>query len=162
MDKWMVAAEKHALPSRRGAYRLHIHSNIWRSCGSMWATVEVMLFLDSEPRDPVCRRLAGGLADERALAIFILNAAFRSTSSATWSRPNIPRHATNASAYSEAHLERAAKRRKKKTPDFHLGVAMEARAFVKPATGSLRFGDFIPLLRFYFVILGVAWRRPLF
>ncbi|HSY33049.1 MAG TPA: YdeI/OmpD-associated family protein [Verrucomicrobiae bacterium] len=60
-------------PRGGGAYRLHIHSNIWRKLRiDAGATVEVMLFLDSEPRDPVLPHdLAGGLADEpRALAIF--------------------------------------------------------------------------------------------
>jgi Bacteriocin-protection, YdeI or OmpD-Associated/Domain of unknown function (DUF1905) len=60
-------------PRGGGAYRLHIHSNIWRKLRiDVGSTVEVMLFLDSEPRDPVLPHdLAGGLADEpRAVAIF--------------------------------------------------------------------------------------------
>ena len=60
-------------PRGGGGYRLHIHSNIWRKLRiDAGATVEVMLLLDNEPRDPVLPHdLAGGLADEpRALAIF--------------------------------------------------------------------------------------------
>jgi Bacteriocin-protection, YdeI or OmpD-Associated/Domain of unknown function (DUF1905) len=60
-------------PRGGGSYRLHIHSNIWRKLRiDAGATVEIMLLLDSEPRDPVLPHdLAGGLADEpRALAIF--------------------------------------------------------------------------------------------
>jgi hypothetical protein len=60
-------------PRGGGAYRLHIHSNIWRKLQiDSGATVEVMLLLDTEPRDPALPHdLAGGLADEpRALAVF--------------------------------------------------------------------------------------------
>jgi hypothetical protein len=60
-------------PRGGGAYRLHIHSNIWRKLRiDAGAIVEVMLLLDSETRDPVLPHdLAGGLADEpRALASF--------------------------------------------------------------------------------------------
>jgi len=68
-------------PRGDGAYRLHIHSNIWRKLRiDAGSTVEVLLLLDSEPRDPVLPHdLAGGLADEpRALAIFnSLTPAFR-------------------------------------------------------------------------------------
>jgi hypothetical protein len=69
-------------PRGGGAYRLHIHSNIWRKLRiDAGHTVEVMLLLDSEPRDPVLPHdLAGGLADApRALAAFnSLTPAFRS------------------------------------------------------------------------------------
>jgi hypothetical protein len=61
------------LPRGGGAYRLHIHSTIWRKLQiDSGATVEVMLLLDTEPRDPALPHdLAGGLADEpRALAVF--------------------------------------------------------------------------------------------
>jgi hypothetical protein len=68
-------------PRGGGAYRLHIHSNIWRKLRiDAGDTVEVMLLVDSEPRDPALPHdLAGGLADEpRALAIFnSLTPAFR-------------------------------------------------------------------------------------
>src|ERR1700731_4556491 len=68
-------------PRGGGSYRLHIHSNIWRKLRiDAGATVEVMLLLDSEPRDPVLPHdFAGGLADApRALAIFnSLTPAFR-------------------------------------------------------------------------------------
>ncbi len=61
------------LPRGGGAYRLHIHRDIWRKlCIDAWAIVEVMLRVDAEPRDPVLPPdFAAGLADEpRALAIF--------------------------------------------------------------------------------------------
>jgi hypothetical protein len=65
---------KSTLSSRGGgAYRLHIHSNIWRKLRiDAGDTVEVMLQVDAEPRDPsLPHDLAGGLADEpRALVIF--------------------------------------------------------------------------------------------
>jgi Bacteriocin-protection, YdeI or OmpD-Associated/Domain of unknown function (DUF1905) len=68
-------------PAGNGGYRLHLHSNIWRKLkvddGDI---VEVMLALDTEPRDPALPPdLAAGLADEpRALAIFqSLTPAFR-------------------------------------------------------------------------------------
>jgi hypothetical protein len=68
-------------PRGGGSYRLHIHSNIWRKLRiDAGATVEIMLRLDSEPRDPALPHdLAGSLADEpRALAIFnSLTPAFR-------------------------------------------------------------------------------------
>ncbi len=60
-------------PRGGGAYRLHIHSDIWRKRRiDAGDTVEVLLQLDSEPRNPLLPPdLAGGLADEpRALAIF--------------------------------------------------------------------------------------------
>jgi hypothetical protein len=60
-------------PRGGGCYRLHIHSNIWRKLRiDEGDTVEVMLLVDSEPRDPALPYdLAGGLADEpRALAVF--------------------------------------------------------------------------------------------
>ena len=106
-------------PRGDGAYRLHIHSNIWRKLRiDAGATVEVMLFLDSEPRDPVLPHdLAGGLAGEpRALAIFnSLTPAFRR---------QIVRYMEQAKHASTREkrirlivnrmLQRAAKRRKKK------------------------------------------------
>ena len=60
-------------PRGGGSYRLHIHSNIWRKLRiDAGAVVEVMLLLDSAPRDPVLPPdLAGGLADEpHAVAVF--------------------------------------------------------------------------------------------
>jgi hypothetical protein len=68
-------------PRGGGAYRLHIHSSIWRKLRiDAGDTVEVMLQLDREPRDPALPPdLAAGLADEpSALAIFnTLTAALR-------------------------------------------------------------------------------------
>ena len=68
-------------PRGGGSYRLHIHSTIWRKLRiDAGATVEIMLLLDSEPRDPALPHdLAGSLADApRALAIFnSLTPAFR-------------------------------------------------------------------------------------
>lgn len=68
-------------PAGDGAYRLHLHSNIWRKLKvDEGDIVEVMLGLDSEPRDPALPPdLAAGLADEpRALATFqSLTPAFR-------------------------------------------------------------------------------------
>ena len=60
-------------PGGRGCYRLHVHSNIWRKLRiDEGDTVEVMLQIDREPRDPVLPEdFAGGLAEEpRALATF--------------------------------------------------------------------------------------------
>jgi hypothetical protein len=106
-------------PRGGGAYRLHIHSNIWRKLQiDAGATVEVMLLLDTEPRDPALpHELAGGLADEpRALAVFnsltpalrrqivrYLEQAKRATTRDKRIRSIVKRM-----------LERAAKRRKKK------------------------------------------------
>lgn len=60
-------------PRGGGAFRLHIHSSIWRKLRiDAGDTVEVMLLVDSERRDPVLPPdLAGELSDEpRALAMF--------------------------------------------------------------------------------------------
>jgi len=106
-------------PRGDGAYRLHIHSSIWRKLRiDAGATVEVLLFLDSEPRDPVLPHdLAGGLADEpRALAIFnSLTPAFRRQ------LVRFMEQAKHASTREKRvrlivnrMLQRAAKRRKKK------------------------------------------------
>ena len=106
-------------PRGGGAYRLYLHSNIWRKLRiDAGATVEVMLFLDCQPRDPVLAHdFAGGLADEpRALAIFnSLTPSFRR---------QIVRYVDQAKHSSTREkrirlivkrmLERAAKRRKKK------------------------------------------------
>ena len=106
-------------PRGGGSYRLHIHSNIWRKLRiDAGATVEVMLLLDSDPRDPVLPHdLAGGLADEpRALALFhSLTPAFRR---------QIVRYVEQAKHASTREkrirlmvkrmLERSAKRKKKK------------------------------------------------
>jgi hypothetical protein len=68
-------------PAGNGAYRLHLHSNIWRKLRiDECDIVEVMISLDTEPRDPALPPdLAAGLADEpRALAAFqALTPAFR-------------------------------------------------------------------------------------
>lgn len=107
-------------PRGGGSYRLHIHSNIWRKLRiDAGATVEVMLLLDAEPRDPVLPHdLAGGLADApRALAIFnSLTPAFRR---------QIVRYVEQAKHTSTREkrirlivkrmLERAARRKKKKS-----------------------------------------------
>lgn len=61
------------VPAGHGRYRLHVHSRIWRKLRiDAGATVEVMLVLDTEPRDPVLPPdLAAGLAETpRALASF--------------------------------------------------------------------------------------------
>jgi Bacteriocin-protection, YdeI or OmpD-Associated/Domain of unknown function (DUF1905) len=108
-------------PRGRGAYRLHIHSNIWRKLRiDAGDTVEVMLLLDAEPRDPILpHELAGGLADApRALAVFnSLTPAFRR---------QIVRYMEQAKRASTREkririivkrmLERAAKRKRKKKP----------------------------------------------
>jgi hypothetical protein len=107
-------------PRGGGSYRLHIHSNIWRKLRiDAGATVEVMLLLDSEPRDPVLPHdFAAGLADEpRALAIF--------NSLTPALRRQIVRHLDQAKHASTREkrirlivkrmLERAAKQKKKKT-----------------------------------------------
>jgi bacteriocin resistance YdeI/OmpD-like protein/uncharacterized protein DUF1905 len=60
-------------PGGAGCYRLHIHSSIWRKLGiDAGDIVDVVLWLDTEPRDPVLPPdFAAGLAEEpRALAIF--------------------------------------------------------------------------------------------
>lgn len=60
-------------PRGGGAYRLHIHSSIWRKLRiDAGDTVEVMVEVDTEPRAAALPEdLAGTLADEpRALAIF--------------------------------------------------------------------------------------------
>ena len=106
-------------PRGGGAYRLHIHSNIWRRLRiDAGDSVEVMLLLDSEPRDPVLPHdFAGGLADEpRALAVF--------NSSTPALRRQIVRYVEQAKHASTREkrirlivkrmLERAAKRKKKK------------------------------------------------
>jgi len=106
-------------PRCGGAYRLHIHSNIWRKLRiDAGATVEVMLLLDSEPRDPALPHdFAGGLADEpRALAVF--------NSLTPALRRQIVRYVEQAKHASTREkrirlivkrmLERAAKRKKKK------------------------------------------------
>jgi hypothetical protein len=106
-------------PRGGGCYRLHIHSNIWRKLRiDAGDTVEVMLLLDCEPRDPALPQdLAGGLADEpRALAIFnALTPALRR---------QIVRYVQQAKHASTREnrirlivkrmMERAAKRKKKK------------------------------------------------
>ena len=106
-------------PRSGGSYRLHIHSSIWRKLRiDAGDIVEVMLLLDSEPRDPVLPHdLAGSLPDEpRALAVFnSLTPAFRR---------QIVRYVEHAKHVSTREkrisltvkrmLERAAKRRKKK------------------------------------------------
>jgi len=108
-------------PRGRGAYRLHIHSNIWRKLRiDAGDTVEVMLLLDAESRDPILPHdLAGGLADApRALAVFhSLTPAFRR---------QIVRYMEQAKHASTREkrvriivkrmLERAAKRNRKKKP----------------------------------------------
>jgi hypothetical protein len=107
-------------PRGGGSYRLHIHSNIWRKLRiDAGDTVEVMLSIDSEPRDPVLPHdLAGGLADApRALAVFnSLTPAFRR---------QIVRYMDQAKHANTREkririivkrmLERAAKRKKKKS-----------------------------------------------
>src|SRR6202051_931718 len=107
-------------PRGGGSYRLHIPSKSWRKLRiDAGDTVEVMLLLDAEPRDPILPHdLAGGLADApRALAIFnSLTPAFRR---------QIVRYMEQAKHASTREkririivkrmLERAAKQTKKKT-----------------------------------------------
>jgi Bacteriocin-protection, YdeI or OmpD-Associated/Domain of unknown function (DUF1905) len=106
-------------PRGGGSYRLHIHSNIWRKLRiDAGAIVEVMLLLDSAPRDPVLPQdLAGGLADEPGAV-----AVFNSLTPAL--RRQIVRYVEQAKHANTREkrirlivkrmLERAAKRRKKK------------------------------------------------
>jgi hypothetical protein len=111
---------KSTLSPRGGAYRLHLHSNIWRKLRiDAGAAVEVILLLDSEPRDPVLPQdLAGGLADApRALALF--------NSLTPALRRQIVRYREQAKRAStrekrnliivQRMLQRAAKRKKKKS-----------------------------------------------
>jgi hypothetical protein len=61
------------VPRGGGAYRLHVHSRIWRRLRiDAGAAVEVTLLVDMEPREAVLPPdLAAGLADvPRALAVF--------------------------------------------------------------------------------------------
>ena len=61
------------VPRGGGAYRLHVHSRIWRKLRiDAGAAVEVMLLVDNEPREAVLPPdLGAGLADTpRALATF--------------------------------------------------------------------------------------------
>jgi hypothetical protein len=61
------------VPRGGGSYRLHVHSKIWRKLRiDAGAAVEVVLLVDTEPREAVLPPdLAAGLADTpRALAIF--------------------------------------------------------------------------------------------
>lgn len=107
-------------PRGAGAYRLHIHSNIWRKLRiDAGAIVEVMLLIDAEPRDPALPPdFAAGLADvPRALAIF--------NSLTPALRRQIIRYVDQAKHASTREkrirllakrmLERAARRNKKKT-----------------------------------------------
>jgi Bacteriocin-protection, YdeI or OmpD-Associated/Domain of unknown function (DUF1905) len=106
-------------PRGGGSYRLHIHSNIWRKLRiDAGDTVEVMLLLDAEPRDPILPHdLAGGLADApRALAVFhSLTPAFRRQMVRYVERA---KHASTREkrirTIVKRMLERAAKRKRKK------------------------------------------------
>lgn len=107
-------------PAGGGLYRLHVHSKIWRKLRiDAGDSVEVMLQLDTEPRDPALPQdLAAGLADEpKALATFnTLTAALRVqivrfVDSAKHAKTREKRIRLIA----QRMLERAAKRKKKKS-----------------------------------------------
>jgi hypothetical protein len=106
-------------PGGKGCYRLHIHSSIWRKLGiDAGAIVEVVLWLDSEPRDPVLPHdFAAGLATEpRALAVFnTLTPALRRQ---MVRYVDSAKHATTREKrvriFVKRMLERAAKQKKKK------------------------------------------------
>jgi hypothetical protein len=108
-------------PRGAGSYRLHIHSNIWRKLRiDAGDTVEVMLLLDAEPRDPILPHdLAGGLADApRALAVFnSLTPAFRRQIVRCMEQA---KHASTREKrirlIVKRMLERAAKRKRQKKP----------------------------------------------
>jgi len=107
-------------PRGGGFFRLHIHSAIWRKLQiDAGDTVEVILLLDMEPRDPVLPHdLAGELADEpRALAVFSsLTSALRRQ---IVRYVDMAKHASTrekrARLIVKRMLERDAKRRKKKS-----------------------------------------------
>ena len=107
------------LPRGGGAYRLHIHSNIWRKLRiDAGAIVEVMLQVDKEPRDPALPPdFAAGLAEEPpALATFysltpaLRRQIIRYVDQAKHARTREKR----IRLLSKRMLERAAKRKKKK------------------------------------------------
>lgn len=107
-------------PRSGGSYRLHIHSNIWRKLRiDAGAVVEVMLQVDTEPRDPaLAHDLAGGLADEpRALAIF--NALTPALRRQVVRYVDLAKHASTREKrirlIVKRMLERAAKRKKRKS-----------------------------------------------
>jgi len=107
-------------PRGGGSYRLHIHSNIWRKLRvDAGDTVEVMLQIDQEPRDPVLPHdLAGGLADEQpALAIFnsLTPALRRQMARYVDMAKRANTREKRIRLIVKRMLERAAKRRKKKT-----------------------------------------------
>jgi hypothetical protein len=106
------------VPRGAGNYRLHVHSRIWRKLRiDAGAAVEVMLLVDTEPREAVLPPdLAAGLADTpRALAVFNrLTVALRRqiiqyVDSAKQSRTREKR----IRLIVQRMLERAAKRRKR-------------------------------------------------
>lgn len=75
VDGWVegLALKSTLVPRGRGQHRLHVHSRIWRKLRvDAGDTVEVMLLLDTEPRDPaVPEDLAAALAGTpRALGVF--------------------------------------------------------------------------------------------
>jgi Bacteriocin-protection, YdeI or OmpD-Associated/Domain of unknown function (DUF1905) len=106
-------------PRGGGSYRLHIHSNIWRKLHiDAGDSVEVMLQLDREPRDPALPHdLAGGLAEEpRALATF--NSLTPALRRQIVRYVDMAKHANTREKrirlMVKRMLERAAKRKKKK------------------------------------------------
>jgi hypothetical protein len=107
-------------PRGAGSYRLHIHSNIWRKLRiDAGDTVEVMLLLDAEPRDPILPHdLAGGLADApRALVIFnSLTPTFRRQIVRYVEAKHASTREKRIRLIVKRMLERAAERRRKKKP----------------------------------------------
>jgi hypothetical protein len=107
-------------PRGGGSYRLHIHSNIWRKLRiDAGDSVEVMLQVDLEPRDPVLPHdLAGGFAEEpRALATF--NSLTPALRRQIVRYVDMAKHSNTRDKrirlMVKRMLERAARRKKKKT-----------------------------------------------
>ena len=107
-------------PRGGGAYRLHIHSNIWRKLRiDAGAIVEVMLQVDSEPRDPALPPdFAAGLADEpRALETFnsLTPALRRQIIRYVEQAKQVRTREKRIRLLAKRMLERAARRKKKTT-----------------------------------------------
>jgi Bacteriocin-protection, YdeI or OmpD-Associated/Domain of unknown function (DUF1905) len=106
-------------PRGAGCYRLHIHSNIWRKLRiDAGDTVEVMLQVDTEPRDPILPHdLAGALADEPG-ALGTFNSLTLALRRQMVSYVELAKHSRTREKrvllMVKRMLERAAKRKKKK------------------------------------------------
>ena len=127
-------------PRGGGSYRLHIHSNIWRKLHiDAGDSVEVMLQVDREPRDPALPHdFAGGLAEEpRALATF--NSLTPALRSQIVPYVDMAKHANarekRIRLMVKRMLERAARRKKKKIKQSRLiaGSGCCASAFGQQA-----------------------------